>query len=144
MSIFLYVKKQERKRGIFMLLNSIVAVVIIVIAIFTVKKYKMSMKYGCCGSADSGEGRRVEVADKNPDDYPYTAVLDIKGMTCENCVRYVENALNEQGDIWAVADLKRNSAFVRMKKEYTDDQFKMILRPTGYTLVGVRDRNKNK
>ena len=124
-----------------MLLNSIVAVVIIVIAIFTVKKYKMSMKYGCCGSADSGEGRRVEVADKNPEDYPYTAVLDIKGMTCENCVRYVENALNEQGDIWAVADLKRNSAFVRMKKEY---QFKMILRPTGYTLVGVRDRNKNK
>ena len=56
----------------------------------------------------------------------------------------MENALNEQGDIWAVADLKRNSAFVRMKKEYTDDQFKMILRPTGYTLVGVRDRNKNK
>ena len=53
-----------------MLLNSIVAVVIIVIAIFTVKKYKMSMKYGCCGSADSGEGRRVEVADKNPEDYP--------------------------------------------------------------------------
>ena len=52
-----------------MLLNSIVAVVIIVIAIFTVKKYKMSMKYGCCGSADSGEGRRVEVADKNPEDY---------------------------------------------------------------------------
>ncbi len=39
----------------------------------------MSMKYGCCGSADSGEGRRVEVADKNPEDYPYTAVLDIKG-----------------------------------------------------------------
>ena len=57
------------------------------IAIFTVKKYKMSMKYGCCGSADSGEGRRVEVADKNPEDYPYTAVLDIKGMTCENCVK---------------------------------------------------------
>ena len=44
LSIFLYVEKQERKRGIFMLLNSIVAVVIIVIAIFTVKKYKMSMK----------------------------------------------------------------------------------------------------
>ena len=62
----------------------------------------------------------------------------------ENAYVALENALNEQGDIWAVADLKRNSAFVRMKKEYTDDQFKMILRPTGYTLVGVRDRNKNK
>ena len=58
LSIFLYVEKQERKRGIFMLLNSIVAVVIIVIAIFTVKKYKMSMKYGCCGSADRAEGLR--------------------------------------------------------------------------------------
>ena len=88
-----------------MLLNSIVAVVIIVIAIFTVKKYKMSMKYGCCGSADSGEGRRVEVADKNPEDYPYTAVLDIKGMTCENCVRYVENALNEQINTYTLNEI---------------------------------------
>lgn len=70
MSIFLYVEKQERKRGIFMLLNSIVAVVIIVIAIFTVKKYKMSMKYGCCGSADSGEGRRVEVAEQESGGLP--------------------------------------------------------------------------
>ena len=47
MSIFLYVEKQERKRGIFMLLNSIVAVVIIVIAIFTVKKYKIRLLWLC-------------------------------------------------------------------------------------------------
>lgn len=59
-------------------------------------------------------------------------------------VRYVENALNEQGDIWAVADLKRNSAFVRMKKEYTDDQFKMFCAQRGIHWMGVRDRNKNK
>ena len=39
-----------------MLLNSIVAVVIIVIAIFTVKKYKMSMKYGCCGQRRGQKG----------------------------------------------------------------------------------------
>ena len=44
-----------------MLLNSIVAVVIIVIAIFTVKKYKMSMKYGCCGSADSQRNKNRAV-----------------------------------------------------------------------------------
>ena len=55
MSIFLYVEKQERKRGIFMLLNSIVAVVIIVIAIFTVKKYKMSM---ALRTAERAEGLR--------------------------------------------------------------------------------------
>lgn len=123
-----------------MLLNCIVAIAIMMIAVFTVKKYKQSMKYGCCGSADSGAGRRVIVADQNPADYPYCAVLDIQGMTCENCVRYVENALNEQEGIWAVADLETNSAFVRMKKEYTDEQFKMILRPTGYSLIGVRER----
>lgn len=34
--------------------------------------------------------------------------------------------------------------FCADEKGYTDDQFKMVLRPTGYTLVGVRDRNKNK
>ena len=133
MSIFLYVEKQERKRVIFMLLNSIVAVVIIVIAIFTVKKYKMSMKYGCCGSADSGEGRRVEVADKNPEDYPYTAVLDIKGMTCENCSRRLENAFHATEGQWARAN--ENGALLRSKHPLEQEDIRRTVQQAGYTLL---------
>ena len=48
----------------------------------------------------------------------------------------------------AIAYVQENISYMndmaRTKGAYIDDQFKMILRPTGYTLVGVRDRNKNK
>lgn len=124
-----------------MLFNAVVISAIAVLAVIAVKRYRRSMKFGCCGSADGGqEGRRVVVADKDPTHYPYSAVLEIRGMRCENCVRYVENALNEQEGIWATADWKTDAAFVRMKKEYTDAQLKQILRPTGYVLVTVTDR----
>lgn len=119
----------------------IIILLIVILAVISIKKYKSNMKYGCCGSGSSGTGRRVEVADQDASHYPYNAVLHIKGMTCENCVRYVENALNEQEGIWAQANLKNNSAFVRMKKIYTDEEFSRILHRAGYTVEEVTNRN---
>ncbi|MGN0136083.1 cation transporter [Anaerotignum sp.] len=123
------------------MIDGIIIFIIVVLAVISIKKYKSNMKYGCCGSGNSGTGRRVEVADKDPANYPYHAVLSIKGMSCENCVRYVENALNEQEGIWAQADLKMNAAFVRMKKPYTEEEFSRILHRAGYTVTEVKDRN---
>ena len=75
----------------------IILLIIAALAVYSVKKYKSNMKYDFCGSGGSNTaGRRVEVADKDAANYPYNAVLNIKGMTCENCVRYVENALNRK------------------------------------------------
>ena len=119
-----------------------ILLIIAVLAVYSVKKYKSNMKYGCCGSGGSNTaGRRVEVADKDAANYPYNAVLNIKGMTCENCVRYVENALNEQEGIWAQANLKSNSAFVRMKRNVTDEEFGRILHRAGHTVTEVTNRN---
>lgn len=125
-----------------MVFNSIVIAAIAVLAVIAVKRYRRSMKFGCCGSADGGkEGWRVAVEDKDPTHYPYTAVLEIRGMRCENCVRYVENALNAQEGVWATADLETNTALIRMKRNYTDAQLKQVLRPTGYTLTAVVERS---
>ena len=41
---------------------------------------------------------------------PYTAVLQVDGMTCSNCVRRVENALNRLDGVWAEADLGQDGA----------------------------------
>lgn len=126
------------------MLDIIIILLIAVLAMFSVKKYKSNMKYGCCGSGSGETGRRVVVSDKEPANYPYNVVMNIKGMTCENCVRYVENALNEQEGVWAQANLKANSAFVRMKKLYSDEELCSILRQAGYIVTEVTNRNISK
>lgn len=123
------------------MLDYIIILLIVILAIFSVKKYKSNMKYGCCGSGGSETGRRVEVADQDASHYPYDATLHIEGMHCENCVRYVENALNEQDGLWAKADLKKGTAFVRMKAVYADEDFERILHRAGYTVTEVTDRH---
>ncbi len=59
---------------------------------------------GCCGPHEAAE-KKVRVADRDKSHYPYTAVLRVDGMTCSNCVRRVENALNRLDGVWAEADL---------------------------------------
>ena len=121
--------------------EAILLIIIALIAVYSVKKYRSNMKYGCCGSVGKGSaGRRVEVEDKDVDHYPYSAEIGIKGMTCQNCVRYVENALNEQEGIWAQADLKTNSALVRMKISYTEETLARVLHRAGYQLTEMKQK----
>lgn len=121
--------------------EAILLIIIALIAVYSVKKYRSNMKYGCCGSGGKESvGRRVEVKDKDTDHYPYSAEIGIKGMTCQNCVRYVENALNEQEGIWAQADLKTNSALVRMKISYTEETLARVLHRAGYQLTEMKQK----
>lgn len=121
----------------------ILFVVLAGIAVYSVKKYKSNMKYGCCGGGGKeSTGRRVEVADREAAHYPYCVEIGIKGMTCQNCVRYVENALNEQEGIWATADLKTNTAQVRMKTLYDKETLARILHRAGYSLTEMKEKTE--
>ena len=71
---------------------------------------------GCCGEHETAE-KRVAVRDKNRAHYPFTVQLHISGMTCENCARRVENALNALDGTWAKVDLGRAEARVLCKTE---------------------------
>lgn len=56
-------------------------------------------KSACCGCP--GKVERAPVADRTRSHYPYELSAEITGLTCENCAREVENALNTLPGVWA-------------------------------------------
>ena len=95
----------------------IISVLLALACIYGVYSYIRKLRYGggCCGEHE-GAVKKVKVADRDKTHYPYETVLTIDGMTCSNCVRRVENALNQLDGVWAQVDLSSRKAAVRMKQ----------------------------
>lgn len=115
----------------------IVLLIIAAIGVYSVKKYRDNMRYGCCSGGGYKE-KKKSVADKNTEHYPYTSTLVIEGMTCKNCSTRVENYLNKEEGIWAQVDLKQNTALVRMKTQRTEEELAGIVKRAGYTVTGTK------
>ena len=110
----------------------IILVILIAIGIFAVKDYLRRLAGGCCGGGGGGSVKKRRVSDRDPSHYPYTTRLTIEGMTCQNCVRRVENALNELDGAWATVDLKSAQATVRMKEALPPQVLAAAVRKAGY------------
>lgn len=66
--------------------------------------------------------------------------LLVEGMSCEHCVRHVEEALKElDGVTSAKANLKEKSAIVELNKDIPADTFKAAIEDAGYELKGVEE-----
>ena len=85
--------------------------------------------------------KRVKAADRNKSHYPHRAVLRIDGMTCENCARRVENALNTLPGTWATADLAAGRATVLLKQPPETETLRQAVRQAGYLLLRVEESN---
>ena len=83
--------------------------------------------------------RRGRVADRDKTHYPYETVLTIDGMTCSNCVRRVENVLNQLDGVWAQVDLSSRKAAVRMKQPLPEDTLRDAVRAAGYIVLSVQN-----
>ena len=92
----------------------------------------------CCGPAEA-KTERIRVADRNKSHYPYTYLLSIDGMMCDNCAARVENALNSVEGNWAKADLGEKEALVRSKERREKEDFSEALKGTSYTLLKVSE-----
>ena len=112
--------------------TAIVIVIIVVICVFAIYSYGHKMRHGggCCGSHEAAE-KKVKVADKNKDHYPYAVTLTIDGMTCSNCSRRVENALNS-------LDLGERKADVRLKQTPDNDALRRAVQDVGYTVLSIQ------
>lgn len=91
---------------------------------------------GCCGEHGEAE-KRVSVKDRNRAHYPYTAELTIEGMTCENCARRVENALNALDGVWAKVDIGSHRASVRLKEPPEESKLSRAVRDAGYVVSSM-------
>ena len=86
---------------------------------------------GCCGEHDA-PAKKVRAADTNKSHYPHRLVMGVDGMTCQNCQRHVENALNVLPGTWAAADLAARSVTVLTKDEADEDAIRQAIRDAGY------------
>ncbi len=110
----------------------IISVLLALACIYGVYSYIRKLRYGggCCGEHE-GAVKKVKVADRDKTHYPYETVLTIDGMTCSNCVRRVENALNQ--------DLSSRKAAVRMKQPLPEDTLRDAVRAAGYIVLSVQN-----
>mgnify|MGYP000906418174 CR=1 FL=1 len=98
--------------------------------------YVKKLKKGgdCCGSHEEAP-KTVKVADKNKAHYPYEAILFIDGMSCENCAKRVENALNGLEGTWAQVNLGDSRAKVLLKEKPDIEKMAGAVRAAGYTVI---------
>lgn len=92
---------------------------------------------GCCGGGSTAHPRtkRVHVADKNPENYPYQTTLKIRGMTCDHCRKNVENALDSVDGTWATVDLQKREALVRSKRPIDESALEQAVARAGYGVI---------
>ena len=64
-------------------------------------------------------------------------VLHIEGMSCANCSRHVQEALNEMTGVSATVDHESGTAQVSDENNTSDDRFREAVTEAGYTLTSV-------
>ena len=86
--------------------NIIIVLILVALVGYGIYSYVHHLTHGggCCGERDAA-AKKVKVEDHNKAHYPHTLVMGVDGMTCQNCQRHVENALNVMPGTWAAVDL---------------------------------------
>lgn len=121
------------------MVNVILLAVLAAALIFGARSYAGHVAHGCCGVGGGDAHHHVRVKDKNPAHYPSAVELAVSGMTCENCARRVEDALNGIGGVWARVDRARGAALVRMKSPVPQDELRRVVAQAGYAVTEVRE-----
>lgn len=118
--------------------NIVIIAVLFVIVIFAFRSIMIKAKKGggCCGEHEESI-TRVIVSDRNKKHYAYKITMVIGGMTCENCARRVENALNIIPDTWATVDISSKKAKVMLKAEPDEIILRKAVAEAGYTVLEI-------
>ena len=119
----------------------IITMIIAVIAIFGLVHYIKKLKKGgdCCPEHEEAT-KSVKVKDRDKSHYPYEAKLAIDGMSCGNCVRNVENALNSLEGTWASVSLEDNQATVLLKSPPDIEKLSKAVSDAGYCVLKRKSR----
>lgn len=113
--------------------NVIIVVILLALVGYGIYTFQHHLTHGggCCGEHEPPV-KKVKVEDRDKAHYPHTLVLGVDGMTCQNCQRHVENALNVLPGTWATVDLSAHNVTVRTKAEANEDAIRKAIRDAGY------------
>lgn len=95
----------------------------------TIRKWKKGG--GCCGEHEAAV-RISPVRDRSKAHYPYVLDLRITGMTCINCARRIENALNSMDGIWAEVDKSSGKAHILSRQKLDERKICSFIAGLGY------------
>ena len=118
------------------ILNIIIVLIVAAIVVFGSISYIKKLKKGgdCCPEHEEAT-KSVKVKDRDKSHYPYEAKLAIDGMSCNNCVRNVENALNALDGTWASVSLEDNMATVLLKNPPDIEKLSKAVADAGYMVL---------
>ena len=113
--------------------NVIIVLILVVAVVYGIYNYVHHLNHGggCCGEHDA-PARKVKAADTNKSHYLHRLVMGVDGMTCQNCQRHVENALNILPDTLAEVDLSTQKVTVWTKADADEDAIRQAIRDAGY------------
>lgn len=118
------------------IVNIIIVLIVAAIVVFGSINYIKKLKKGgdCCPEHEEAT-KSVKVKDRDKSHYPYEAKLAIDGMSCNNCVRNVENALNTLDGTWATVSLEDNMATVLLKNPPDIEKLSKAVADAGYMVL---------
>ena len=118
------------------IVNIIIVLIVAAIVVFGSINYIKKLKKGgdCCPEHEEAT-KSVRVKDRDKSHYPYEAKLAIDGMSCNNCVRNVENALNALDGTWATVSLEDNMATVLLKNPPDIEKLSKAVADAGYMVL---------
>ena len=118
------------------IVNIILVLIVVAIVVFGSISYIKKLKKGgdCCPEHEEAT-KSVKVKDRDKSHYPYGAKLAIDGMSCNNCVRNVENALNALDGTWASVSLEDNMATVLLKNPPDIEKLSKAVADAGYMVL---------
>ncbi len=118
------------------IVNIIIVLIVAAIVVFGSINYIKKLKKGgdCCPEHEEAT-KSIKVKDRDKSHYPYEAKLAIDGMSCNNCVRNVENALNALDGTWATVSLEDNMATVLLKNPLDIEKLSKAVADAGYMVL---------
>ena len=118
------------------IVNIIIVLIVAAIVVFGSINYINKLKKGgaCCPEHEEAT-KSIKVKDRDKSHYPYEAKLAIDGMSCNNCVRNVENALNALDGTWATVSLEDNMATVLLKYPPDIEKLSKAVADAGYMVL---------
>lgn len=116
----------------------VICIVMAGIVVLGIRHYRKVLLAGCCGADGDPTPKKLRVYDRDLSHYPYEKILDIDGMSCQNCVTHVQNALNTLDGVYSKVNLGRKKAVVHMKEDLPDEVLRKAVADVGYTVGTVR------
>lgn len=119
--------------------TAVIVIILIIIGIFSVRSYLKKVTRGCCGGEIAESMQRIKPRDLKKENYSYCLIMEIKGMSCSNCQRRIENAFNQKDGYYMEVDLDDQRATLLTKQPVSKETVNNLVKSLGYYVVKINE-----